>query len=154
MSALLSKGQSYRQLLARADTAIAKGFWLEAAWIAYAIIEDRALSALEKTGGVPTSKKGTPIVMLGPKLAALAARLRSNLLLRGATIDGKVIEAASDWVANRNRLMHGLAAEAKSWAELDEAFRALSVAGRDTAAAFADAVTRLRRRLKRSQRAT
>jgi hypothetical protein len=78
-------------LIARMDEAIKEGFYLEASWIAYAVIEDRCDSALEKTGGIPT-RNGRPIQMLGNKLKELQNRLDHDPKLSAAMLADNIPE--------------------------------------------------------------
>lgn len=147
MSSTISKGQSYRELIHRMDEAIDGSFYLEASWIAYAILEDRALSALERTpGGVPTNNNGEPIRMLGPKLCELERRCPSDADLKGATLDGQLLASAKSWKDDRNSLMHALAKEARSFNDIALDAQRLAIDGRNVAVSFANAVTRLRNR--------
>lgn len=75
MSDKVSTFKSYQQLLKRLEEAIDEGFFLEASWIAYAVIEDRICSALLKTGGLPQDPNGKPLQMLGSKLKVLETRM-------------------------------------------------------------------------------
>lgn len=149
MTANISKGGSYKELFARMDEASKLGFHLEASWIAYAVIEDRVLSALDKTGGVPTTKKGKPINMLGPKIKALRDRLGENALLRGAMLDGRVLDDVETWKEARNPLMHALAEEAEPWTALAPQAEELARSGERAARDLADAVSRLRAQLRK-----
>lgn len=146
MTAQVSKGASYRQLFSRLSEAIERGFHLEASWIAYAILEDRAISALKRTGGLPTNRGGRPLQMLGPKLIKLRQRLETDPLLNGAMLQGAMLERVENWKEERNTFMHSMAEESRSWSELSEGAERLSRDGERVARDFSDAVTRLRKR--------
>jgi hypothetical protein len=64
---------SNAQLLNRLEEAIDADFFLEASWIAYAVIEDCICSTLLKTGGLHPDKTGKTLQMLGSKLEVLAS---------------------------------------------------------------------------------
>ena len=69
----MAKDYNYKVLISRLGEAIKDEFFLEASWLAYAILEDRLVSALDETGGAVTTT-GRPIRMLGPKLGEIKAR--------------------------------------------------------------------------------
>jgi hypothetical protein len=151
-AASISKGESYKQLIKRMDDAITGEFYLEASWIAYAIIEDRLLSALAKTGGVPTTKKGDPIRMLGPKLQALRDRLATHSELRAAMLPDNTLDLIDRWKESRNPLMHSMAEEAKPFFAHSEDAKALALEGKNVTRALCSAVMRLAKRKIRKQR--
>lgn len=149
--AFISKATSYKLLLARLETALNCGFHLEASWIAYAVIEDRLLSALEKTGGIPATKKGQLLTLLGTKIAYLHGRLSSDPVLRGAILNGAVLDDVSRWTKSRNYLMHDMARDNHPWTELDARAQELARSGRDVTRNLCSAVMRLAKR-KRKRR--
>lgn len=136
------KQQLYQAFIERMENAEKEGFYFEACWYASAILEDRLLSLLTSTGGVPFSR-GRPIRMLGPKLKALIERATDNDVLR-QNVD---LAAINDWKDRRNDLMHAMAEGTQTLNEIEAAAKALAEDAlelvRDTAAAA--------RRLKRNR---
>jgi hypothetical protein len=92
MSGKVSKIKSYQQLLNRLEEAIDAGFFLEASWIAYAVIEDRVCSALLKTEGLPQDKNGKSLQMLGSKLEVLAKRMHEDPILRSCLEKDEILK--------------------------------------------------------------
>jgi hypothetical protein len=120
MSGKISKFKSYQQLLNRLEEAIDSGFFLEASWIAYAVIEDRICSALSKTaGGLPKDKNGNSCQMLGAKLKVLEKRMDEDPILCACLEKDDLLKRATHWKDQRNPLMHSMASEAKSWNALE-----------------------------------
>ncbi len=130
------------------DQALNDGFFLEASWIAYAIIEDRILSALAKTGGVPM-RNGQPLRMLGPKLDALVGRQPNDSALTAAMLNGQVLDTVRAWKDKRNPLMHSLAEECKPFVEHNADARIVAAEGSRAARDLCAAVIRLSRRKRR-----
>lgn len=106
MSGKISKSKSYQQLLQRLEEAIEAVFFLEASWIAYAVIEDRVCSALLKTGGLPQDKNGKSLQMLGSKLEVLAKRMGDDPILRSCLEKDEILKRVVYWKNKRNPLMH------------------------------------------------
>ena len=96
-----SKRHAYEELLAQLDLALEREFYFEASWIAYGVIEDRANSLLEKSGGWGGG-------MLGQKLRELSARCETDLPLKEVPGLGGAIASARAWIQKRNPLMHQL----------------------------------------------
>ena len=152
MSDIISKFKSYQELLNRIQEAIDSGFYLEATWIAYAVIEDRVCSALEKSGGLPKDKNGKPLRMLGLKLEALSHRMNENSSLRKYLEKDEIVDRVIHWKNKRNPLMHSLASEAKSWNTLEQEAKIVALEGKDVAWLLANAVSRFRKYKRREDR--
>jgi hypothetical protein len=149
MSDKISKFKSYQQLLKRLEEAIDAGFFLEASWIAYAVIEDRICSALLKTGGLPQDKNGKSLQMLGSKLNILEKRMDEDPILRSCLEKDEILKRVVCWKNKRNPLMHSMASEAKSWSTFEREAAAVAKEGKDIAWLLANAVSRLRKRKQR-----
>lgn len=106
------------------DEAIEHEFYLEASWITYAILEDRLLSILKESGGGHDKIK-----MLGPKLGEVNKRMLNTLNMRKAFY-GELLPDLDRWKDKRNMLMHTMASEAKTAAELDDDSKQLAMEGR------------------------
>lgn len=111
----MTKSSLYREYITRMDAAHREGQNLQAIWYAYAILEDRLISMLDNSGGVPVDKKGKPIRMLGPKREALAKRTKTDPLLK-VNFDNRAIRL---WSKDRNDLMHGMADGSLSLQQVD-----------------------------------
>ncbi len=142
MASRIGKRQSYEELFQRQDTALALRFFLEASWIAYAILEDRADSALGRTGG-PVHKKRP---MLGEKLEELKKRMSSDALLKAEMRNGAILEAAVQWKDKRNPLMHSMANDQEPWSEMEKKAELVAKEGKAVARDMASAVMRFRKK--------
>jgi hypothetical protein len=136
---------AYEELLTREAESRKAAFNLESAWISYAVLEDRLNSLLRLTGGIPTDRKKKPIRMLGKKLKAAIDRLGSDAELRKATGKGSDLNAIGSWKDRRDSLMHSMANDGRSWADLAAEASALSSDGRDVVRAASSAVMRLKK---------
>ena len=139
----MAKDYNYKVLISRLGEAIKDEFFLEASWLAYAILEDRLVSALDETGGAVTTT-GRPIRMLGPKLGEIKARQQSVLNLRKAFF-GDMLDRLDAWKDQRNDLMHAMADESKSISEIVQLAQAVALSGRDLVPDFCAACRRLKR---------
>lgn len=123
------KKKHYEELMVRMTKAIAAEFYLQAGWYAYAILEDRLVAVLKRSGGA-TNDNGTPIKMLGPKLKTIVRRRSSDPLLR-VYFDSTLIDAIDKWKNERNTLMHAMADAATPMNKLDEQARLLATRGKE-----------------------
>lgn len=112
----MRKSAIYKEYIARMDAAHSDKHYLEAIWYAYAVLEDRLISMLQNSGGIPTSNDGKPIRMLGPKRTELVKRAKTDKLLKGC-FDNTNIQV---WAKKRNDLMHGMADGSMSILVVDE----------------------------------
>jgi hypothetical protein len=96
----MDKAGVYEATIERMERALASGFFLEATWLAYCILEDRLLSLLESSGGVPSGVR-----MLGPKIDALDRRLENDAVVRARIPSLAPLRA---WKDKRNILMHSM----------------------------------------------
>lgn len=101
----MPKASLYREYIRRLDEAHKAGQNLQASWYIYAILEDRLISMLQNSGGVPNDQRGNPIRMLGRKRVELERRALSDKLLN-AYFESRPIQA---WASKRNALMHRMA---------------------------------------------
>ena len=137
----------------RLEEAIDEGFFLEASWIAYAVIEDRIGSALLKTGGLPQDQNGKPLQMLGSKLKVLETRMNEDPILQSCFEKDEILKRVVYWKNRRNPLMHSMASEAKPWSVLEQEAAIVAKEGKDVAWLLANSVSRLRKRKKRQSNA-
>lgn len=97
----MGKASLYREFLRRSNEAFASDHHLEAIWYVYAVVEDRMISMLENSGGLPQSG----LRMLGPKVQELKRRSAQDDLLK-VNLDAAAILR---WASKRNTLMHAMA---------------------------------------------
>ncbi|MBV1788344.1 hypothetical protein KQ940_09775 [Marinobacterium sp. D7] len=135
---MADKYNKYRELISRIDLAIEGGFYLEATWIAYSILEDRLVSALKESGG------GPPIRMLGPKIGEIKYRHTNSLKMRQAFF-GDMIQRLSNWKDKRNDLMHALADERLDVPSIDAESKSVALEGRGLAREFSAACKRFKK---------
>ena len=145
-----AKRAYYEKLLSRLSTAIAKEFFLEAVWIAYTVIEDRAVSALDKTGGVPTTSKGYP-VGLEQKIRELKKRRKQDESLAKAFYRKDFFSEMHLWRKDRNDFAHELASNPRPWESLMVEAKALADKGELLAREISSSVARFKRRSRRKR---
>jgi len=107
--------------------AIAAEFYLEASWIAYAILEDRLIAAMLSTGGA-TDKKGKPVKMMGPKITILKKRRQRDKLL-DVNFPQSWLDDLTRWTDRRNKLMHTMADATVNFARLQRDAKKLAITG-------------------------
>src|SRR6266436_6142303 len=107
MSKSHRKAKHYTALLKKMEASIKAESYLEASWIAYAILEDRLVAVMLSTGGA-TTKKGKRVTMLGPKIEFLRNRRRRDKLL-AANFSKDWLNKLARWKDRRNKLMHAMA---------------------------------------------
>jgi hypothetical protein len=143
------KDKLYQAFIERMDAAREAGYHFEACWYASALLEDRLVSMLESTGGVPLFKngknKGQPIRMLGPKLAELLKRANTNMVLK----QNVELSAIHDWVQQRNELMHRMAEGTKPLGAIESDANALAQVGAQAVRRAASAARRLKKHRRR-----
>jgi hypothetical protein len=120
------KGKHYTALLKKMEAAMKAGFYLEASWIAYAILEDRLVAAMLCTGGA-TQRNGKRVAMLGPKINFLKKRRRRDKLL-GANFSTDWLNKLARWKDRRNTLMHAMANATVSVGRIELAAKRLALA--------------------------
>lgn len=125
----------------RMNDAIEKGFYLEASWYAYALLEDRLISMLRQSGGVCKSGSNKPITMLGPKLGELMSRAGTDKLLS----ENLPATQINDWKNERNDLMHAMAEGTMTQAEIDKKAYLLALQGRELVKEVSAAAMRLKK---------
>lgn len=135
---VVDKKYKYQTLILRIDQAIEDEFFLEATWIAYAILEDRLVSVLRESGADPT------IRMLGPKLIAVQSKTQQSINMRKAFF-GDMLDRLKAWKDKRNDLMHALADERQDIPDIDQAAQSVAIEGRDLAREFAAACRRFKK---------
>ena len=70
------KESLYKKYISQIDERIKKGYYFEAAWIEYVLLEDRLVSLLRSSENA--SSNSSSILMMGPKIKELKLRMRMN----------------------------------------------------------------------------
>ena len=140
---MADKDFKYSTLIKRIDLALSHEFYLEASWIAYAILEDRLVSALRESGGA-VNHNGKEIFMMGLKLSELRNRMPTSLNLRKAFF-GNMLDRLHVWKDKRNDLMHAMAGENHAVSDLDSIALEVATDGKELAREFCAACRRFKK---------
>lgn len=103
-----AKQETYANMKANLSRALKAGFYYEAIFIEYAIIEDRCSSLLNHAGVKSTEKDGRPY-SLNKKLNILTNGKAFNEKYIRKRITIELIEDLRSWKEDRNKLIHALA---------------------------------------------
>ena len=151
----MEKYYTYREKFTRLDEAIAQEYYLEAVFIAYAIIEDRTRSTLEHMGmwtellgnknDVPISIKLKAIKKEAKKPNAPCASYLQKRI--PAHPNNTLFSFCQKWIRDRNQAIHDLMNNPLS----DVRIKELSQEGKELARAFADCAGATKRALKKAQ---
>lgn len=123
---MIEKRTLFENFHSRLENEISNKRYFEASWYVYALLEDRMISMLENSGGVPQPPPGR-FLMLGAKVSHLVRRCTSDELLK-ANFDPAPVRA---WVQERNELMHGMANGTLSLVEIDKRKYLLATKGKE-----------------------
>lgn len=119
----MKKAKLYEQMIARMDHALAEKQFLQAAWYAYAILEDRMTSLLRWSA--PNPQAAQIPRMLGPKLQELKSRAQNHRLLAANYVYAELHR----WKEDRNDLMHQMADGVLAIEDVDILAEALALEG-------------------------
>jgi len=111
----LLKYDNYKEQFKRLNKAINNNFYLEAMFIAYAIMEDRLESILSYEGNEINSKNFVSINKKLQKVKRIAERKNS---LPARYFSDSLIDEILEWKEKRNKLMHALMKQALTTEEL------------------------------------
>jgi len=139
------KYNNYKEQFKRLDKAINNNFFLEAMFIAYAIIEDRAESILSYEGNEVHSKGFVSINKKLNKIKKIAERKNS---LPARYFSDDLIDEILEWREERNRLIHALMKQSLTTEEL----QTVALRGKDLARKFANKATTYRRAVERNSK--
>lgn len=102
------KYEAYKAMKTNLTKAMKAGFYYQAIFIEYAIIEDRTLSALKHVGVRHTDNRGWEL-----KLSVKLNKMRSNSAFANPYVRNRItlelIENVENWKRDRDRLIHALA---------------------------------------------
>ena len=132
------KERLYKYLFDRMDSSIAKGYFLEASWIAYAITEDRLDSILVKV----SNYKGR---LISRKLEYLSRF--SNTFVR-AEFSPNFIRRIDTWTNRRNDLTHEMANANLTIQQIIDRSKEVALQGEELARDVSNAVMRVKKHLK------
>lgn len=140
----MPKEALYRTFMTRMSSAYDESKYLEAAWYASAVLEDRLLSLLQNSGGIGENDNGAsgkPIRMFGPKLRELSKRAKKDRLLR----ENFEYTKLNAWKDSRNNLMHAMGDATMTLTEIDAAAMELARDGQALVKEYAAACRRLKK---------
>lgn len=101
------KKRHYQVLMDKMKAAYAAECYFESAWLAYAILEDRLMSALRLTGGT-TFGNHRPIQTLGPKIGELSNRREHNKAF-AACFSAELMAQLEEWKDQRDKVVQAMA---------------------------------------------
>jgi hypothetical protein len=111
------------------EKAIREGHDLQAAWIAYALMENRLTIVLELSGGVPSDAVRSFGRKLGHAQKRLAADRRLQAAASGWGPPHLDLAAVDRWKDERNDLTHDMAQSTASWGTIGPRAAALAREG-------------------------
>lgn len=136
------KYNNYKEQFKRLDKALNNKFYLEAMFIAYAIMEDRTESILSYEGNEINSNSFVSINRKLKKIKQIAERKNS---LPARCFSDSLIDEILEWKDERNRLMHALMKQSLTTEELEM----VALKGKDLARKLANKATSYRRAVER-----
>ena len=116
----MQKYENYRMQMGRLKKALTNGFYLEAIFIEYSVIEDRT-SAILRYGGYKAKarNKGEEPTLIS-KLNKISEVARNKKSLEHKYFSSELIEDIRSWKENRNALIHNLINQQTTAEELKE----------------------------------
>ena len=136
------KYNNYKEQFKRLDKAINNAFYLEAMFIAYAIIEDRAEAILSYEENSIHSDKFVSIERKLNKIKKIAERKKS---LPERYFSDDLIDEILEWKEERNQLMHALMKQSLT----TEMLRDIALKGEELARKLSNKATNYRRAVER-----
>ena len=138
----LLKYENYKEQFKRLNKAIHSNFYLEAMFIAYAIMEDRTESILSYEGNEINSDR---FVSINRKLKRIKQLAERNNSLLARYFSDTLIDEILEWKEERNSLMHALMKQSLTTEDLE----IVALKGKDLARKLANRATSYRRALER-----
>lgn len=135
------KDSIYQKYIGQLEETTKAGYHFEGAWLEYVLLEDRLVSLLENSGGVPNG-----IRMMGPKIGELKSRSINDSNLRGHLSPENLLDRLDNWKDQRNLLMHSMADGSLSVDEIESKIKTLAESGSLLVRQFASAARRVKRR--------
>ena len=112
----MRKCENYKEQMTRLRKAMVNAFYLEALFIEYAIMEDRAEAILRYDGNEIKAKNG--FVSIDRKLNKIIKIAEQKKSLANRYFSDDLIERIAAWKEDRNRLIHALMKQNLSAEEL------------------------------------
>lgn len=141
----LLKYENYKEQFKRLDKAIKNDFYLEAMFIAYAIIEDRTESILSYEGNEIKSDRFVSVDKKLKKIKKIAEKKNS---LPQKYFSYSLVDEILEWKEDRNQLIHALMKQSVT----TEKLRASACSGKDLARTLANKATSYRRAVERNRK--
>ena len=104
----MQKYENYREQMGRLKKAMSNGFYLEAIFIEYAIIEDRLESVLRHSGKWKELKPGQNPPSLQKKKDTIAKMAEEKKGLARKYFSEELLSSIITWKEDRNSLVHTL----------------------------------------------
>ena len=104
----MQKYENYREQFKRLNKAFDYKFYMEAIFIEYAIMEDRAEAILRYEGNEIKPKNEQEFISIARKLNKISNIAQSKKSLPNRYFSDDIIENISGWVKRRNALIHAL----------------------------------------------
>lgn len=115
----MQKYENYREQMKRLKKALNGGFYLEAIFIEYAVMEDRLESALRHAGKWKEPKPGK-FISLQDKKNQIAKMAEQKNSIAQKYFSGDILSMVIQWKNDRNTLIHELLKQSIHTAELKE----------------------------------
>lgn len=145
----MQKYRNYQTQFSRLNKALREEFYLEAIFIAYAIIEDRTESILRHTGkweAYEKSRRGRAVT-LDSKIRYIQKMAEEKKSLANRCLADGTLQRIWEWKEERNRMIHALMKQALSDGELAE----LAATGKELACNLRTKVNNLNRAIKAAE---
>ena len=141
----MQKYNNYAEQMRRLKKAIASGFYLEAIFIEYALLEDRLESILRHSGKwKPDPNRYTSITAKCSKVAKMAEQKKT---LANRYFPKEMTDSVLAWVDKRNKLIHALLKQSLHTEDL----QAVSQQGESLVKLFCSKSTSFNRALEKSK---
>ena len=149
LSPNMQKFRNYQTQFTRLNKALREEFYLEAIFIAYAIMEDRTESILRHTGkweAYLNSRKGRNVT-IDSKIRYIQKMAEDKKSLPHRYLADGTLQQIWEWKEERNRMIHALLKQKLADGEL----AALANTGKDLACNLRTKVNNLNRAIKRME---
>ena len=149
----MKKYENYRTLFPRLGRAVEEEFYLEAIFIAYAIVEDRTESLLRHLGKWDALEKECAAKKKFPTISKKISLIRAEAKKRSspahAYFSDSLLSDFTKWKDKRNKKIHELMNQPFSTEEL----QALAETGKELARTFSNRVEGVKRAIKKAEQA-
>ena len=145
----MQKFHNYQTQFSRLNKALREEFYLEAIFIAYAIMEDRTESILRHSGkweAYLKSRKGHGAT-IDSKIRYIQKMAEEKKSPLNRHLSDGILQQILDWKEDRNKMVHALLKQAVTGEEL----AALAAAGKELACTLRTRVNNLNRALRQAE---